>query len=59
MAEDLFPIKKLLKFQVFLLTLIFLILTGETTLSRQVELDKRAHGRGPGVHLQQTVVPEA
>ena len=41
MAEDLFPIKKLLKFQVFLLTLIFLILTGETTLSRQVELDKQ------------------
>ena len=41
MAEDLFPIKRLLKFQVFLLTLIFLILTGETTLSRQVELDKQ------------------
>ena len=41
MAKDSFPIKRLLKFQVFLLILVFLILTGETTLSRQVEIDKQ------------------
>ena len=41
MAADSFPIKRLLKFQVFLLILVFLFLTGETTFPRQVELDKQ------------------
>ena len=41
MAEDSSPINRLLKGRVFLLTLFFVILTGETTLSRQTEIDKQ------------------
>lgn len=41
MAEDPFLTKKLLNFQVFLLILIFFILTGETSLTRQIEIDKQ------------------
>ncbi|MBC8288041.1 MAG: tetratricopeptide repeat protein [Nitrospinae bacterium] len=41
MAEDFSPINRLLKGRVFPLILFFVILTGETTLSRHTEIDRQ------------------